>query len=105
TPRRAKARTRRAAVAPTAPAAPAAPIAAEPMPLHVQPMLALLSASLPPRGDEWAFEYKWDGVRALAYCDRRARLWRIESRNLLEITKRYPELEALREVLGEHRAV
>src|SRR5438552_1279150 len=75
---------------------------AEPMPRHVDPMLALLAANLPSDGKNWAFEYKWDGVRAIAYKDRNS--WRIESRNLLDITPRYPELLALRDSL-ERRSV
>ena len=67
---------------------------AEPMPAHIDPMLALLSAHLPGDGKSWAFEYKWDGVRAIAFADRSS--WRIESRNLLDITRRYPELLDLR---------
>ena len=84
--------TRRSATAP-----------ADPMPRHLEPMLALLSAHVPPDGDEWAFEYKWDGVRAVAYHT--ANSWLIESRNQLDITRRYPELDALHEILGKRSAV
>src|SRR5437867_12028587 len=80
-----------------------APAVAEPMPRHIAPMLALLSADLPHDGNNWAFEYKWDGVRAIAYND--ARSWRIESRNLLDITTRYPELLALRDSLGKRSVI
>ena len=73
------------------------------MPRHVEPMLALLSAHVPPDGKEWAFEYKWDGVRALAYHTRDS--WLIESRNQLDITRRYPELLALHEALGKRSAI
>jgi bifunctional non-homologous end joining protein LigD len=76
---------------------------AEPMPRSVAPMLALLNANLPSDGKNWAFEYKWDGVRALAYHTPTS--WRIESRNLLEITPRYPELLDLHKALGKHTAV
>ena len=41
-----------------------------------------------PRGPEWAYEVKWDGVRALAdTTSDRLRLW---SRNEREITAAYP---------------
>src|SRR5206468_2676470 len=40
----------------------------DPMPTHIDPMLAVLS-DLPPDPDNWAFEYKWDGVRALCFHD------------------------------------
>ncbi len=44
--------------------------AAEPMPAAVAPMLA--SPGPLPEGDAWAFEVKWDGVRALCHNDPRA---------------------------------
>jgi bifunctional non-homologous end joining protein LigD len=50
------------------------------------------SADEPPSGDGWAFEIKWDGVRALAYVEDDLRL---ESRTGEDITRRYPELGAL----------
>ena len=53
------------------------------MPRHVAPMLALLAADLPSDGTKWAFEYKWDGVRALTYHARDSFV--IESRNRLDI--------------------
>jgi bifunctional non-homologous end joining protein LigD len=75
---------------------------AVPMP-HVKPMLALLSAHLPADGKDWAFEYKWDGVRAIAYHTTTS--WRVESRNLLPITPRYPELLDLHNALGKRSAI
>ncbi|WP_363266852.1 non-homologous end-joining DNA ligase [Cellulomonas sp.] len=49
-----------------------------------------------PRGPAWAFEVKWDGVRALAdTTGERVRLW---SRNAREVTPAYPELAALADV-------
>src|SRR5688572_1916918 len=76
---------------------------AEPMPRALQPMLALLSAILPSDSRNWAFEYKWDGVRAITYHTPTS--WRIESRNLLDITPRYPELLDLHRALAKHSAV
>lgn len=74
----------------------------EPMPRHLRPMLATLSEL--PRDDQgWAYELKWDGVRAIAYCET-GRL-RLESRNLREITGHYPELRALAAELGARDAV
>src|SRR5438874_6041304 len=73
------------------------------MPRHLAPMLALLAADIPRDRKNWAFEYKWDGVRALAYLDG-ANLT-IESRNRLDITRRYPELLALGDALGRRTAV
>jgi bifunctional non-homologous end joining protein LigD len=76
--------------------------AREPMPASIAPMMAVLS-DLPHDEQNWSFEYKWDGVRAIAYCDH-ANL-RLESRNQLSITKRYPELQPLADVLEEHSVV
>jgi bifunctional non-homologous end joining protein LigD len=72
------------------------------MPEHVQPMLAT-PGELPPRAEEWAFEVKWDGVRAITYW--RPGRMRLESRNLNDITSRYPELRAMGEALGAHEAI
>jgi bifunctional non-homologous end joining protein LigD len=74
----------------------------EPMPEGLVPMLARL-AKLPAEDGGWAYEIKWDGVRALAYCQP-GRL-RLESRNLNDVTAQYPELRALTRALGAHDAV
>lgn len=73
------------------------------LPGSIEPMLALLSLELPSDDGNWAFEYKWDGVRAISYHD--AATWRIESRNQLDITRRYPELQGLRDSLRGHQVV
>ena len=44
----------------------------EPMPERIVPMLAR-TGELPGDDDAWGYEIKWDGVRAIAYCDARAR--------------------------------
>lgn len=74
----------------------------EPMPERVQPMLAG-AGTLPRDRSRWAFEVKWDGVRALAYL-RPGRI-RLESRNLNEITDAYPEVRGILEDLGMREAV
>jgi bifunctional non-homologous end joining protein LigD len=73
----------------------------EPMPGRIEPMLAK-AGPLPKDGD-WAYEIKWDGVRAIAYVDG-GRL-RLESRNSKNITPRYPELRPLGRALGTHEAI
>jgi bifunctional non-homologous end joining protein LigD len=73
-----------------------------PMPEHVVPMLAG-AGPLPSPESGWAFEVKWDGVRAIAYV-KPGRL-RLESRNLREITEGYPELRGLLAQLGMREAV
>ncbi|HEV8378367.1 MAG TPA: non-homologous end-joining DNA ligase [Tepidisphaeraceae bacterium] len=76
--------------------------AAAPMPQHIQPMLAVLS-TLPPDPKPYSFEFKWDGVRAITYFD--GRRLRMESRNLLDITPRYPEVHALTKELDKRRVI
>src|SRR5215210_4271546 len=74
----------------------------EPMPEHVVPMMARLG-TLPAKDDGWAYEIKWDGVRAIAYSEP-GRL-RLESRNLNDITAQYPEVRPLNRALSSHTAV
>jgi bifunctional non-homologous end joining protein LigD len=81
---------------------PADPAAGEPLPDRIVPMMARLD-SLPRDDDQWAFEIKWDGVRAVCYSEP-GRL-RLQSRNLLDITPRYPEVGRLNRALSHHRAV
>ena len=61
------------------------------------------TAALPANEDGWAFEIKWDGVRAVAYIED-GRL-HLESRNLADITPRYPELAPLAAALGGTDAI
>ena len=75
----------------------------EPIPKHVEPMLATLSKDLPRDEDNYSFEVKWDGVRAIAYVESgRARF---ESRRGGDITARYPELRGLGGALGSTAVV
>ena len=76
--------------------------AREAMPEHVVPMLARLG-DLPAKDSGWAYEIKWDGVRAIAYSEP-GRL-RLESRNLNDITAQYPEVRPLNRALSSHTAV
>ena len=64
-------------------------------------MLATDSRRLPDE-DGWAFEIKWDGVRALVYCDGRLR---VLGRSGEEVTDRYPELAGIVEALGGRAAI
>lgn len=81
---------------------PADPAAAAPMPEKLVPMMARLG-SLPRDDERWAFEIKWDGVRAI--CQSEPGRMRLHSRNLLDITPRYPELSKLNRALSHHRAI
>ena len=64
------------------------------MPAHIVPMLARLS-KLPANEDDWGFEVKWDGIRALLYSGKRKGEITLENRNLRDITFKYPELHPL----------
>jgi bifunctional non-homologous end joining protein LigD len=74
----------------------------EPMPARIAPMLAR-SGALPDEDDGWAYEVKWDGVRAITYSQPGE--LRLESRNLNDISDSYPELFAINAALGSHSAV
>ncbi len=74
----------------------------EPMPARIAPMLAR-AGSLPDEDGGWAYEVKWDGVRAIAYSQPGE--LRVESRNLKDITDTYPELFGVNAALGSHSAV
>jgi hypothetical protein len=60
------------------------------------PMLA--TAAQPFDSDEYVFEVKWDGVRALAEAS--PERWRLWGRGLADYTDRYPELAVLRRLPG-----
>jgi len=74
----------------------------DPFPEDVVPMLARL-AELPAPEKGWAAEIKWDGVRAIAYC-RPGRVT-LQTRNLLDVTRQYPEVRRLSRRLGAREAV
>ena len=84
----------------TEPAA-TAPVA-EKMPALVRPMLATLS-HLPDNDDAYAFETKFDGVRAIAYVHKGQ--LRLLTRNDADVTASYPELEGLATALGKVDAI
>lgn len=73
------------------------------LPVAVRPMLA--STGRPAAGDlgNWGVEMKWDGVRALAFCeDGRTR---IVSRTGKDISRTYPELLGLAHAVGHKQAL
>jgi len=61
-----------------------------PMPTTIHPMLAE-SVDDPFDAEDWLFEIKWDGYRAIAFID--GGRVRLVSRNQNELTSRYPELK------------
>lgn len=75
----------------------------ENLPRGLAPMLAKVG-TLPAGEDEgWAYEIKWDGIRALGYAD--GGDWCMQSRRLEDVTARYPELEGIAKQLGKRSAV
>lgn len=62
-------------------------------PRDLEPMRATAVDALPPDDERWAYEVKWDGVRALAYLE--GGQVRLQSRTLRDVTDSYPELVAL----------
>jgi bifunctional non-homologous end joining protein LigD len=81
---------------------PPADASREPMPEHLSPMLAR-AGDLPAEDRRWAYEIKWDGVRAIAYSTPGE--LRLDSRNLKDITVQYPELARLNRALSSHSAI
>src|SRR4051794_22764209 len=76
---------------------------AQPLPARIEPMLAKLETRLPRDEDRWAFEIKWDGVRALAFVE--GGRVRLQARSGSDITPRYPEVGGLGSELGARPVV
>ena len=73
------------------------------LPQWVPPMLAT-GGGLPDDDDGWAYEMKWDGVRASAYLSG-GRLLRLASRTGRDCTAAYPELRGLGAAAGSRQLV
>jgi bifunctional non-homologous end joining protein LigD len=80
---------------------PAAP-EREPFPSWIDPML-LSSGQLPPDGESWVYELKWDGMRAQLAVENGA--VRLRSRARRDWTAQFPELRNIAAALGAHRQV
>ena len=74
----------------------------ERLPERLEPMLAR-TGTLPDDEEGWAYEIKWDGVRALGFVE--GGTLRLASRNGNDITPRYPELRGLSRALGSREAL
>ncbi len=74
-----------------------------PLPTMVAPMLATPAAALPDDDEQWAYEMRWGGVRAVV----RVEGGRPTARSLdgNDITGTYPELRAMAESMGATQAV
>ena len=66
-------------------------------------MLAVSSSIVPANPSRYSFEFKWDGVRALAFWD--GKTFRLQGRNENDITPRYPELHGLADAVGKRSFV
>lgn len=76
-------------------------VAAE-MPTALEPMSASIAARAP-RGEDWLFEIKWDGVRAIAFVDHEE--VRLQGRSGLYCERQYPELAVLPHHLAARQAI
>ncbi len=72
-------------------------------PSRVAPMLAVPATELPEPEPAWAAEFKWDGVRAVAYLS--AGRLRLLSRSGRDMTRAYPELAGLAHQAGAREMV
>jgi bifunctional non-homologous end joining protein LigD len=62
-------------------------------------MLATL-VDKPFNNKEWVFEVKWDGIRSIFYMHKTKDIRKLQSRNGIDITHRYPEIvESLKSVI------
>ncbi|MGO9855162.1 MAG: non-homologous end-joining DNA ligase [Acidimicrobiales bacterium] len=69
----------------------------DPLPTSIKPMLAV-PGRLPEDDAHWAFEVKWDGIRAILFVE--GGRVRALSRNDLDISASFPELADIGEFLG-----
>jgi bifunctional non-homologous end joining protein LigD len=72
------------------------------MPERLEPMLAR-TGDLPADDGRWAYEIKWDGVRAIAYVQGGS--LRLQARSGRDISGRYPELRPLATALAGREVV
>ena len=79
-----------------------APDGFAPLPKRMEPMLAT-PGQLPSGDGEWAYEFKWDGMRALLWID--GGRPRAVSRNDNDITGSFPELRDFAEAMGSRQAL
>ena len=73
-----------------------------PMPAAILPMKSTLSEN-PPKGDEWLFEIKWDGVRAICFIDDKQ--VRMTSRTGNSCERQYPELSVIGHQISAKQAI
>jgi bifunctional non-homologous end joining protein LigD len=72
------------------------------MPTQITPMKATLATD-PPKGQDWLFEVKWDGVRAICFLE--GETIRLASRTGNRCERQYPELAVLPHYLAARQAI
>jgi bifunctional non-homologous end joining protein LigD len=75
----------------------------KPMPERIEPMMAKVGTSIPKPDTAWGFEFKWDGIRALAYVE--GGIVRLISRSGETVTPRYPEVHLMGRALGSREVI
>jgi bifunctional non-homologous end joining protein LigD len=65
--------------------------------------MAAAVADRPPRGPDWLFEIKWDGVRALAFIDKEQ--VRLQARSGARCERQYPELSTIHHHIAAGSAI
>jgi len=75
----------------------------KPMPDSIEPMMAKLATAIPKPESPWGFEFKWDGIRALANVE--GGRVRLMSRSGEDVTPRYPEIHAMGRALGSREVI
>ena len=72
------------------------------MPTAIEPMKATL-IERPPRSEDWLFEIKWDGVRAIGFIEQEE--LRLQSRTGIRCERQYPELAVVPHQVAARQAV
>jgi bifunctional non-homologous end joining protein LigD len=75
----------------------------KPMPERIEPMMARLGKGIPSPDTSWGFEFKWDGIRGVAYVE--GGRVRLVSRSGEDITPRYPEVHTMGRAIGSHEVI
>jgi bifunctional non-homologous end joining protein LigD len=75
----------------------------QPMPGFFEPMMAKVGERPPTPDAAWGFEFKWDGIRALAFVD--GGRVRLLSRSGEDVTPRYPEVHPMGRALGSQDVI
>ena len=72
------------------------------MPASIVPMKSFL-VEKPPKGDDWLFEIKWDGVRAICFIEEKS--VRMTSRTGHSCERQYPELSVIGHQIAATQAI